>query len=158
MNIPSPHRRDRRVARDVETDSLYLRDAYLREFDARVAHEQFHLAAADARAEELRGEIRDLVRLVQDDEGVVQRAPAHIADRRNLDQALGHQRLDPLHRQPVRQGVVEGAPGLRRVAIEHGVWLRPFRNLVYVMPPYICTADEIAQITSAMTEVARALT
>ena len=44
------------------------------------------------------------------------------------------------------------------VAIEHGVWLRPFRNLVYVMPPYICTADEIAQITSAMTEVARALT
>ncbi|MEW5811758.1 MAG: adenosylmethionine--8-amino-7-oxononanoate transaminase [Actinomycetota bacterium] len=44
------------------------------------------------------------------------------------------------------------------VAIEHGVWLRPFRNLVYVMPPYICTADEIGQITSAMTEVARALT
>lgn len=43
-------------------------------------------------------------------------------------------------------------------AIEHGVWLRPFRNLVYVMPPYICTAEEIGQITSAMTEVARALT
>lgn len=44
------------------------------------------------------------------------------------------------------------------VAVEHGVWLRPFRNLVYVMPPYICTADEIGQITSAMIEVARALT
>lgn len=43
-------------------------------------------------------------------------------------------------------------------AIEHGVWLRPFRNLIYVMPPYICTPGEIAQITSAMTEVARALT
>ena len=44
------------------------------------------------------------------------------------------------------------------VAIEHGVWLRPFRNLIYVMPPYICTSEDIAQITSAMVEVARALT
>jgi len=40
-------------------------------------------------------------------------------------------------------------------AIEHGVWLRPFRNLVYAMPPFICTPDEIAQISSAMVEVAR---
>jgi len=40
-------------------------------------------------------------------------------------------------------------------AIELGVWLRPFRNLVYAMPPFICTPDEIAQITSAMVEVAR---
>ena len=44
------------------------------------------------------------------------------------------------------------------VALEHGVWLRPFRNLVYAMPPYICTPDEIAQITAAMVGVARALT
>ncbi|WP_024446361.1 adenosylmethionine--8-amino-7-oxononanoate transaminase [Mycolicibacterium iranicum] len=44
------------------------------------------------------------------------------------------------------------------VAIEHGVWLRPFRNLIYVMPPFICTPAEVAQITSAMIEVARALT
>lgn len=43
-------------------------------------------------------------------------------------------------------------------ALDHGVWLRPFRNLVYVMPPYICTPEEIAQITSAMVGVARALT
>jgi adenosylmethionine-8-amino-7-oxononanoate aminotransferase len=43
-------------------------------------------------------------------------------------------------------------------ALDHGVWLRPFRNLIYVMPPYICTLDEIGQITTAMTGVARALT
>jgi adenosylmethionine-8-amino-7-oxononanoate aminotransferase len=43
------------------------------------------------------------------------------------------------------------------VALEHGVWLRPFRNLVYVMPPYICTPEERAQICSAMVAVARAL-
>jgi adenosylmethionine---8-amino-7-oxononanoate aminotransferase len=40
-------------------------------------------------------------------------------------------------------------------AIEHGVWLRPFRNLIYAMPPFICTPDEITQITSAMVDVAR---
>ncbi|MFN8033399.1 MAG: adenosylmethionine--8-amino-7-oxononanoate transaminase [Mycobacterium sp.] len=44
------------------------------------------------------------------------------------------------------------------VAIDNGVWLRPFRNLIYAMPPFICTPDEIAQITSAMVAVARALT
>jgi adenosylmethionine-8-amino-7-oxononanoate aminotransferase len=43
-------------------------------------------------------------------------------------------------------------------ALQRGVWLRPFRNLVYVMPPYICTPDEIDQITSAMVGVAGALT
>jgi adenosylmethionine-8-amino-7-oxononanoate aminotransferase len=43
-------------------------------------------------------------------------------------------------------------------ALEHGIWLRPFRNLVYAMPPYICTDAEIAQIASAMVGVARALT
>ena len=40
-------------------------------------------------------------------------------------------------------------------ALDHGIWLRPFRNLVYAMPPYICGPGEIAQITSAMVHVAR---
>ena len=44
------------------------------------------------------------------------------------------------------------------VALRRGVWLRPFRNLVYAMPPYVCTPDEVARIGSAMTAVARALT
>jgi adenosylmethionine-8-amino-7-oxononanoate aminotransferase len=43
-------------------------------------------------------------------------------------------------------------------ALRHRVWLRPFRNLVYAMPPYVCTAEELGQITSAMVAVARALT
>ncbi|WP_299562538.1 adenosylmethionine--8-amino-7-oxononanoate transaminase [uncultured Mycolicibacterium sp.] len=60
-------------------------------------------------------------------------------------------------------GVIEMAePVDMRVAtataIRHGVWLRPFRNLVYAMPPYICTGEEVGRITSAMVEVARALT
>ena len=43
------------------------------------------------------------------------------------------------------------------VALDHGVWLRPFRNLIYAMPPYICTPEEIARITSGMVAVARAI-
>ncbi len=42
-------------------------------------------------------------------------------------------------------------------ALEHGLWLRPFRNLIYAMPPYICTPGEIDQIASGMVAVARAL-
>jgi adenosylmethionine-8-amino-7-oxononanoate aminotransferase len=40
-------------------------------------------------------------------------------------------------------------------ALDGGVWLRPFRNLVYAMPPYICVPAEIGQITAAMVEAAR---
>jgi adenosylmethionine-8-amino-7-oxononanoate aminotransferase len=36
------------------------------------------------------------------------------------------------------------------VALDHGVWLRPFRDLVYTMPPYICTEHEIATICAAI--------
>ncbi len=43
------------------------------------------------------------------------------------------------------------------VALDHGVWLRPFRNLIYAMPPFICTPAEVERITSAMVAVARHL-
>jgi adenosylmethionine-8-amino-7-oxononanoate aminotransferase len=49
-------------------------------------------------------------------------------------------------------------PVATATALQHRVWLRPFRNLVYAMPPYVCTPDEVGQITSAMVGVARALT
>jgi adenosylmethionine-8-amino-7-oxononanoate aminotransferase len=45
-----------------------------------------------------------------------------------------------------------------RTAIEHGLWLRPFGRLVYAMPPYICTPQEVAAIGAGMVAVARALT
>ncbi|MFD6068966.1 adenosylmethionine--8-amino-7-oxononanoate transaminase [Amycolatopsis lurida] len=37
----------------------------------------------------------------------------------------------------------------------NGVWLRPFRNLIYTMPPYISEADDLAAITSAMVSAAQ---
>jgi adenosylmethionine-8-amino-7-oxononanoate aminotransferase len=42
-------------------------------------------------------------------------------------------------------------PAITRAALEHGVWLRPFRDLVYTMPPYIATSEEIAAIGAAIT-------
>jgi adenosylmethionine---8-amino-7-oxononanoate aminotransferase len=59
-------------------------------------------------------------------------------------------------------GVIEmGAPVDMRVAtataLRHGVWLRPFRNLVYAMPPYVSSRADIAKIASAMVAVAEAL-
>ncbi len=42
-------------------------------------------------------------------------------------------------------------------ALAAGVWLRPFRNLIYTMPPYISTADEIATITRGVLAAAGAV-
>ena len=32
-------------------------------------------------------------------------------------------------------------------AVADGVWLRPFRDLIYTMPPYITGNDDLARIT-----------
>jgi adenosylmethionine-8-amino-7-oxononanoate aminotransferase len=35
-------------------------------------------------------------------------------------------------------------------ALDAGVWLRPFRNLVYTMPPYVTSDDDVALICAAV--------
>ena len=57
-------------------------------------------------------------------------------------------------------GVIEltGAVDMARataVAVDAGVWLRPFGRLVYAMPPYVCTEADVAAIADAMVAVAR---
>lgn len=42
-----------------------------------------------------------------------------------------------------------------RAATDHGVWLRPFRELVYAMPPYVTDDEDLARITAAMRAAAR---
>jgi adenosylmethionine-8-amino-7-oxononanoate aminotransferase len=39
-------------------------------------------------------------------------------------------------------------------AVGAGVWLRPFRNLIYAMPPYIATEPELRTIARAMVAAA----
>ena len=48
---------------------------------------------------------------------------------------------------------------MRRVQpefVEKGVWLRPFGKLVYTMPPFIMSDDDVGELTRAMTEVVAA--
>jgi adenosylmethionine-8-amino-7-oxononanoate aminotransferase len=37
-----------------------------------------------------------------------------------------------------------------RAAVARGVWLRPFRNLIYAMPPYVTGDEDVALIAAAM--------
>ncbi len=58
-------------------------------------------------------------------------------------------------------GVIElrsevDVPAATAAAIERGVWLRPFANLVYTMPPYITSDDEVAAICEAAVAAALA--
>ncbi len=36
-------------------------------------------------------------------------------------------------------------------AVERGVWLRPFRDLIYAMPPYVIDEEDLASVADAMT-------
>lgn len=46
-------------------------------------------------------------------------------------------------------------PATTEVLLRHGVWLRPFRDLLYTMPPYVTTETEIDTITAAMRAAVR---
>ena len=57
-------------------------------------------------------------------------------------------------------GVIEmrdpvDVPAVQAAAMARGAWLRPFRNLIYTMPPYICEPDDLSTITAAMVAAAR---
>ena len=58
-------------------------------------------------------------------------------------------------------GVVElerpvDVPRATEAALAEGVWLRPFANLVYAMPPYVCDDAEVAAIARAIVSAAAA--
>lgn len=40
--------------------------------------------------------------------------------------------------------------------VERGVWVRPFRDLVYVMPPYIIETEQLTRLTDAIHDVIQA--
>ncbi|MGW9046988.1 adenosylmethionine--8-amino-7-oxononanoate transaminase [Streptomyces lydicus] len=42
-----------------------------------------------------------------------------------------------------------------RAALREGVWLRPFRDMIYTMPPYITGDDDVARIGAAVCAAAR---
>ena len=44
---------------------------------------------------------------------------------------------------------------LTRTALEQGVWFRPFGPLLYTMPPYVCTDEEVRTIAYALLRAAQ---
>lgn len=69
-----------------------------------------------------------------------------VADVRTIG-AVGVIQLD----RPVDMALVS------ETALDHNVWIRPFRDLIYTMPPYISTDGELAEITHALVAAAGAV-
>ncbi|MEV0122406.1 adenosylmethionine--8-amino-7-oxononanoate transaminase [Streptomyces sp. NPDC050703] len=42
-----------------------------------------------------------------------------------------------------------------RAAVREGVWLRPFRDLIYTMPPFVTDDDDVARIARAVSAAAK---
>jgi adenosylmethionine-8-amino-7-oxononanoate aminotransferase len=75
--------------------------------------------------------------------------------------------LDPLrHLSGVMDVRVKGAiaavqlakdyvhiPTLRHTFAQHDVWIRPFRDVIYLMPPLTITPEELDRLTTAITTV-----
>lgn len=100
-------------------------------------------AAANASLELLAtGEWRSRVESIQDVLAAGLRAAATLPQVREI-RTLGAVGVIETQ-QPVNVSEASG------IGLAHGVWLRPFRNLIYAMPPYICSAADTEAIATAM--------
>lgn len=97
--------------------------------------------------------------------GAVRAIPARSSSRRHLNTVQDWCYIERVHHPNVVDvRVLGGAAAIEcarpvdiaaaaRIGVEHGVWLRPFGRLVYAMPPYVCSTDDLRQIAAAMTAI-----
>src|SRR5712671_4185742 len=83
-----------------------------------VARYHHRRVPAQPRQQHLDLAISTVLRLVDDDEGVVQRPPTHISDRRDLDRSFDHQLFDASTAQPFVQRIVERAQVGRELVVD----------------------------------------
>jgi adenosylmethionine-8-amino-7-oxononanoate aminotransferase len=84
------------------------------------------------------------------------------SDVRRLESALTRGLSEARERPGVRDVRVLGAVGViqldrpvdvasaTRAALEHGAWIRPFRDLVYTMPPYVTSDRDLETVCTAL--------
>ncbi len=56
----------------------------------------------------------------------------------------------------VELGSIDDMTALKRRFVEAGVWVRPFRNIVYLTPAFTIGEDELKRLTDAIVAVLRA--
>lgn len=79
---------------------------------------------------------------------------AHLAGLRDLPQVADVRTIGAVAVVELTQDV--DVPAATAAALDAGAWIRPFRNLIYSMPPFICTDDDLATIARAITAAVRA--
>jgi len=42
---------------------------------------------------------------------------------------------------------------LPKFIVDQGVWIRPFRNLIYIMPPYIVNSNDLTTLSQAIGKI-----
>ncbi|MEC8325751.1 MAG: aminotransferase class III-fold pyridoxal phosphate-dependent enzyme, partial [Pseudomonadota bacterium] len=76
---------------------------------------------------------------------------AHLQKLENVDSVANVRILGAIGVVEMKQAV--DVAKVQKQLIEHGVWLRPFGKLIYMMPPYIMQDESIIKMCNAIKSI-----